>query len=239
MSDAPFHPTAHLYDIAYSHFDYERHAATVLGVIRQRCPDAASLLDVACGTGRHLELWAGDIADRAGLDVDPAMVGLARGRLPGVPVHEADMEDFDLGRTFDAVTCLFSSIGYMRTEGRLRRAVAAMARHVAPGGVLVIEPWLQEENLEPPYLRHHTIEQDDLILVRTNTHTVRDHVSRMQFAYVVTTPHGSEFFTEEHEMGLFTPEQFAAALAAAGLEGEWDPVGTWIERGLAIGVRAR
>ena len=41
----------------------------------------------------------------------------------------------DLGRTFDAVVCLFSSIGYVGTEERLRAAIGSMARHAAPGGM--------------------------------------------------------------------------------------------------------
>ena len=44
------------------------------------------------------------------------MLGIARHRLPGVPLHLADMRDFDLPERFDAVTCLFSSIGYLTTD---------------------------------------------------------------------------------------------------------------------------
>ena len=37
----------------------------------------------------------------------------------------------------DVVTCLFSSIGYARTTDRLNAAVASMADHLLPGGVLI------------------------------------------------------------------------------------------------------
>jgi trans-aconitate methyltransferase len=36
-----------------------------------------------------------------GLDVDPGMVDIARAKHPDVPIHVADMVDFDLGRRFD------------------------------------------------------------------------------------------------------------------------------------------
>ncbi len=59
------------------------------------------------------------------------------------------MTDFDLATTYDAVTCLFSAIGYVRTADRMQRAVACMARHVKPGGVLIVEPWLTPQDWKP------------------------------------------------------------------------------------------
>ena len=55
------------------------------------------------------------------------------------------MAGFERGRRFDVVLCLFSSIGYARDEERLRAAVAAMASHLEPVGLLVVEPWLAPE----------------------------------------------------------------------------------------------
>jgi SAM-dependent methyltransferase len=233
----PFHPTAHLYDLAYSGLDYEGHAATVEGIIRERSPGAASLLDVACGTGKHLEIWRDRFDRVAGLDLDAALLEVAAGRVPDVPLHHGDYTDFDLGETFDAVTCLFSSIGYARTPERLDAAVASMARHLAPGGVLVIEPWYRKEMLVPPWVRLHTVERDDVVLARSSVMEVGDTVSDMTMTYLVTTQDGTEHFTERHVMGLFTPEQFEHAVTAAGLGFEWDPEGTHLGRGLAIGVR--
>ena len=59
------------------------------------------------------------------------------------------MRSFDLGRRFDAVTCLFSSIGYLLTPEDLEQGIARMAAHVAPGGVLVVEPWFTPDAWRP------------------------------------------------------------------------------------------
>ena len=58
------------------------------------------------------------------------------------------MVDFDLGKQYDAVTCLFSSIGYTETVERLNRAVKQIARHLLIGGVTVIEPWFTPDQYE-------------------------------------------------------------------------------------------
>ena len=234
---APFHPTAELYDLVYSELDYEGHAVTVEGIIRSRNPEASSLLDVACGTGKHLEIWRDRFERVAGLDLDEALLAIAAERVPGVPLHHGDYTDFDLGEAFDAITCLFSSIGYARVPDRLDAAVAAMARHLAPGGVLVIEPWLQAEDIRLGSVRVLGRETDGLAVARTSVISVDGLVSDARFDYLISTPEGSEHRTEHHVMGMFTPDQFEHAFTAAGLAFEWDPDGTYLDRGLAIGTR--
>ena len=238
MMAGPFHPTAHLYDRVYGHLDYPGHAATIESIIRERTPAAASVLDVACGTGKHLEIWC-DRFDRVeGLDVDPAMVDIARRRVPDVAVHEGDFTSFDLGKTFDAVTCLFSSIGYAHTLERLDAAIAAMARHLAPGGVLVVEPWLTPDKIRPPWVRVLVAEADDCVMARTSRiqYDAESGISDMEFTYVVTSIEGSETFTERHVMGVRAPERHIEAAERAGLTAVFDPVGTYLERGLLIGT---
>ena len=68
---------------------------------------------VACGTGLHLEHLRKDY-EVEGLDISEEMLTVARDRLPGVPLHVADMAD--LGTCFDAITCLASSISHMLSE---------------------------------------------------------------------------------------------------------------------------
>ena len=50
-----FDKSAHLYDLAYSFKDYGGESTWVRNAVRTRTPQARSLLDVACGTGKHLE----------------------------------------------------------------------------------------------------------------------------------------------------------------------------------------
>ncbi len=116
-----FDKTADLYDLFYDFKDYAAEADAVREIVSARYPGARTLLDVACGTGRHLEALRASF-DVEGLDLDAGLLHVAAARLPGVPLHLGDMRDADLGRTFDVVTCLFSSIGYMQTPDELGRA---------------------------------------------------------------------------------------------------------------------
>lgn len=143
---------AEVYEIIYRSRgkDWAAEATGVAREIRSRKPDAASLLDVACGTGAHLKTFGEVFQHTEGLEIAEPMRDLAARRLPEVKVHAGDMRAFDLGRTFDTVVCLFCAIGYLSEVEDMRSAVAAMARHLVPGGVLVIEPWWFPEAPTPP-----------------------------------------------------------------------------------------
>jgi SAM-dependent methyltransferase len=228
-----FTRSARFYDAIYSFKDYAAEAARVDALIKERNPGARKLLDVACGTGKHLEHLRGRY-DAEGLDLDPELLAIARERLPEIPLHEGDMRTFDLGRRFDAVICLFSSIGYARTVEDLNRAVAAMAVHLEPGGVLLIEPWITPDAWEDDHLGAVFVDKPDLKIARVNLSERDGRLSRFVFHYLVLTSEGVERFEEPHELGLFARGEYAAAFSATGLEVEHDPEGL-MGRGLYIG----
>jgi SAM-dependent methyltransferase len=227
-----FSRSARIYDAIYESVrDYPREAAELDRLIQERRPGARTLLDVACGTGAHLEHLSGYEVE--GLDLDPEMLAVARERLPDVAFHEGDMVAFDLGRRFDAVVCMFSSIGYVRTEKRLRSAIASMARHLEPGGVLVVEPWLSPADWLDRHIGAVFVDEPELKIARMNVSQREGNVSIIEFEYLVGTPDGIERFTETHELGLFTVEEYLGAFRAAVVEADYDPEGP-MGRGLYV-----
>jgi SAM-dependent methyltransferase len=216
--------------------DYAAEADVVDGIVRARVPGASSLLDVGCGTGLHLQRFA-ELYDHAeGVDLDPSFVAAARAR--GLRVTVGDMRDFSLGRTFDAVTCLFSAIGHVGGVDDLRAAVASLAAHVAPGGVLVIEPWYSDEAWQDGHYGVEVNEGPDSTLVRVN-HSVSDgRVSVVHFAWTEASHRGIRHIDEQMRLTRFTGAEFAAAFEAAGLDATFDPAGLNTNgRGLWICLR--
>ena len=194
-----------------------------------------SLLDVACGSGQHVNFLKHRY-DVEGLDLEGGTAAIARQRNPGVTFHQGDMTDFELSRTFDAITCLFSAIGYATTESMLRRAIACMSKHLKPGGVLLIEPWFDPDTYCAGTVHATFVDRPDLKIARMNVSEVKDGISVIDFHYLIGTASGIERYEERHELGLFTHEQYTAALCDNGLEVTYDPKGV-TDRGLYIGVR--
>jgi SAM-dependent methyltransferase len=226
------------YDAIYGTMkDYARETQLIHELIRQyKQSPGNALLDLACGTGRHISFLRQNYSVE-GLDLDEQMLEIARQRNPGVVFHQADMVDFELGRRFDAILCLFSSIGYVKTVPRLRQALQTMRRHLSPGGVILIEAWLTPEKYQVGHVGSVYVNQPDLKIARMNISAVEDHLSVMDFHYLVGTPQGIDYFTERHELGLFTHEEYLAAFRDNALEVIYDPdPEKLMGRGLYIGV---
>lgn len=232
---------ADLYDRIHSHRskDYAGEAKIVADIVRARNHGAASVLDVASGTGSHLSHLRADFPDAVGLEQSPEMIEVAKRRVPEIVIHQGDMRNFDLGRTFDAVTLMFSSIGYVDDYPDLARTLVALVRHLDPGGVLVIEPWVFPETFTPDYLATDLV-RDEVGAVARFSHSVREgDAVMMDVHYLVADPdRGISHLTDRHRLALFTLEQYLAAFAAAGCPAEFvrsEPFG----RGLFIGVKHR
>ncbi|GAA5051554.1 class I SAM-dependent methyltransferase [Nocardia callitridis] len=232
---------ADIYDRIHAHRgkDYAGEARLVADLVRERNPGAASVLDIAAGTGNHLRYLRADFPDAAGLEQSPEMIATAKRRIPEITIHEGDMRDFDLGRTFDVVTLMFSSIGYVEDYADLERALAALSRHLTPGGVVVVEPWVFPDSFTPDYLATDLVRDDEGAVTRFS-HSVREgDAVVMSVQYLVATPEqGIHHLTDRHRLALFTRAQYLAAFATAKCPAEFvrpEPFG----RGLFVGVKQR
>ncbi len=232
-----FTKSAAFYDAIYSSKDYAKEAELARGLIEQykRAP-GNRLLDVACGTGQHAQYLREAYAVE-GLDLDAGLLEVARERLPDLTFHQADMVDFELGQPYDAVTCLFSAIGYVGTLERLNETLKTFAQHLRAGGVALVEPWIAPEQFHAKHVGAVFVDQPQLKISRINTSSVEDGVSTLHFHYLVGTPEGVDYFTEDHRLCLFTDAQYRAAFAGAGLETHYDAQGL-DGRGMYIGIKA-
>lgn len=105
-----------------------------------------SALDAGCGTGRVARELARRGVDAVGVDIDADMLATARRRSPELTWHCADLASVDLQRSFDVVL-LAGNVMIFLAPGSEERVVANMARHLAPGGVLVAGFQLQPGRL--------------------------------------------------------------------------------------------
>ncbi len=227
--------SAKYYDDIYGFRDYVGGAAAITTMIRENDPGARTLLDVACGTGKHFELWRDDFVVE-GLDLSADLLHTARARCPGIPFHETDMIDFELAERFDVVTCLFSAIVYVRTLDNARRSIACMARHLAPNGLLILEPWFTPETFWLRHLVANVVDQPDLKISWMYVGERRGALSLLDINFQIGTPAGISQFRELHEMGLFTNDEYVGAFQASGLhvKHRLDEI---FSRGLYIGVK--
>ncbi len=112
------------------------------------------VLDVACGTGvaaRGAAELVGPSGRVSGVDLNPAMIAVARGRAPDLDWRVADAGDLPYPEgAFDVVLCQ-SALFFFPDPGR---AVREMARVLAQGGVVALQTYagLDEQPAYGPFV---------------------------------------------------------------------------------------
>ncbi|MCB0593988.1 MAG: class I SAM-dependent methyltransferase [Lewinellaceae bacterium] len=229
-----FAESSEFYDLIYSFKDYAGEAAKIRQLLLSKSPGCQTILDVACGTGEHHKYLKNDfLVD--GLDLNATFLEAARKKNPAGSYHPGDMMDFQLSKKYDVLLCLFSSIGYVKTLENVRSTIRCFARHLNPGGLILLEPWLTPENWYKGKLHMLTYDKENIKICRMNKSETRGNASHIHFHYLLATKkHGVRHFEEVHELGLFTEQEMKNAFEMAGLAVEHEPEGL-IGRGLYIG----
>ncbi len=176
------------------------------------------VLEVGCGPGLRLAVlrqWRTKY-EVEGLDRDPQMLALAARRNPGVPLHQADLRDFNLDVRYDAILCLFGVIGYMADVGEMTESLTRMRQHLAPKGVLLLEPWLTPDLARDRFLRSDTAERPGLEVMRMNFTRVVGNKSLLTVHYLIGDEYGVRHVEELRELSLFTGDEYRQALRDAG-----------------------
>jgi len=196
-------------------------------------------LDVACGTGRHLEFLR-RTRPVCGVDLSPEMLRVARRRLPGVPLVSGDMRSFRLGKEFDVVTCLYSAIGHLRTEADLRRTFRNFARHLKPGGVAIVEPWIDPTEFHREMIHLVTHRGPKGTIVRLAYSRRRGKHSVIRYHYLIGEPGRGIRHLEETDIGLLVPrKRLLELMAQGGLQARFLRRGLPTGRGLLVGTKPK
>jgi ubiquinone/menaquinone biosynthesis C-methylase UbiE len=194
-----------------------------------------SLLDLACGTGGHIPYWR-DKYDVTGLDISTEMLALARGKYPDVEFVLGDMIGFSLSRQFDALVCLYGSIGFVRTPENLKKALQTFSLHLKHGGVLCLTPWSTKEEFIPKIVVD-TVKHPHVRIARMeNVKLKTPGIIEVEFHHLIGRDGKVTYHKQSIEIGLFSRKQYSGSINEAGLklvdyyQGPDVPMGAFIVR---------
>jgi SAM-dependent methyltransferase len=128
------------YALLYGHRDEtDARAWTDLILSRSALRPGDPLLDMACGRGRHAELFAAAGLRVTGIDISAPSIEEARSRVPDAEFQVHDMRLPFATSAFEAVVCLFTSIGYSHDRQDDLTALRNAHEALRPGGRFVLD----------------------------------------------------------------------------------------------------
>lgn len=128
------------YALLYGHRNEEDASALALPIMEWGgLKRGDRLLDMGCGRGRHAEVFSQAGISVTGIDLSEASIAAARARVPLGRFEVFDIRKPFAHEAFDAVVCLFTSLGYSPERNDDQQAVDAAAAALRPGGFFVLD----------------------------------------------------------------------------------------------------
>ncbi|MFW9818151.1 MAG: class I SAM-dependent methyltransferase [Candidatus Thorarchaeota archaeon] len=229
---------AKYYDLIYSWKDYKGEIKRIKKLIKKyKISEGKELLDVGCGTGKHLEYLKKDFSC-TGSDINTEMLEIARENIEGVNFTQADMITLDINKKFDVIISLFSSIGHVKTYENLEQTLHNFSKHLKKGGIVIIEPWLTKSIYDAGRPGMTTYDGEDIKIARLNTTKIDGDLSILEFYYLIAERNKDIVnYFEKHELGLFEIDKFLEYMTNSGLKPEFLKDGLMKGRGLYIGIK--
>ncbi len=208
---------AYAYDQALGRRFFRAVQRVLVKSLEERPPAEKTHLDVACGTGYAMELFARRGFRSVGVDLSLPMLRVARTRVWRLVC--ADMRALPLRRTFARITCLYDSLNHMKDRDDLVAAFRAVRARMSAESLFLFdvnhpdiypEVWGSKE----PFVASgadYRLEIDTLYRKRERlAHALVSGWAKVRGRRVE--------IREEHEQRAWSKSDLRAALREGGLE---------------------
>lgn len=235
---ANFGAYSEYYDLLYHDKDYEAEAAYTRSLIERHHPRARSVLDLGCGTGRHMLLLAENGYRMTGVDSSPGMLDAANAHLASASAAsqvriassgaaptflQGDVRTVRISQKFDVVVSLFHVMSYQTSNDDIKAALATIKEHLLPGGVSIFDCWHGPTVLTGrATARTRHVQNERIAVVRSAEPVLRPNQNCVEVNYrllITDKQSGHERqLRETHVMRYFFTPELELLLETVGLK---------------------
>jgi SAM-dependent methyltransferase len=194
------------YDMLYQHRDEDEAAAFITGLINYLHPQPnATILDAACGKGRHATYLASKGFDVTGIDLSFSAIKEAKSQEnEHLSFFRHDMRNKFRINYFDFIFNFYTSFGYFESIHEDEKCIRAFADGLKPGGKLIIDflnviPTLQ-----------NLVEDEYKVIGNVHFKITKSYVDGMITKKIVVTDNGKQytFFERVRALQLSSFEKY-------------------------------
>jgi SAM-dependent methyltransferase len=192
----------------------------------------ASVLELACGTGRLTIPIAQAGVEIVGIDLSPSMLAHARTKAEaaGVAIKfvEGDCRWFELGRKFGLIFMAFNSMQHLHEYASQAALFGCVRKHLAEGGRFIFDvfnPRMGFLALDPEERRPEREYEDPegngtIVLEHSTRYDDATQVSHIQWYFSRRSMNGLErdFRVEQLQMRCFFPQELDLLVRSQGFE---------------------
>lgn len=130
------------YDMLYKNKNYNVEADYIADLLHDESVTAGELLDVGCGTGKHLACMKAKGFSVSGVDLSQNMIQKAQQLLGNdVELQVSDAASFAFNKKFDVITSLFHVVSYLNDTDAVISSFKNIAKHLNKEGRFIFDFW--------------------------------------------------------------------------------------------------
>lgn len=209
---------SHWFDSPYYHLLYQHHnddeARLLIDNLFKRLKPAehATILDLACGRGRHALYMSRAGYDVTGLDISSSSIAYARQfEHEHLTFYQHDMRQLFRTNYFDYVFNFFTSFGYFKTEKEHLQTLRNIQLALKPGGYFVLD-FLNSDKVIAELIPEASVDQGSVHF------QIRRFVREGYIIKQIEVSDGDQSHRFEEQVRAFQLKDFQRMFQQVGLE---------------------
>jgi SAM-dependent methyltransferase len=203
------------YNLLYNDKDYYNEYIYIRDIIKKyrNEENIKEILDIGCGTGKHLLCFKKDGFNVSGVDASPDMLKEAQRVLNQTEnIVCCKAADFKFNKKFDVIISLFHVMSYQTDTMELEKVFLNVSNHLTDNGIFIFDFWYGPAVLsDPPVVRIKRLEDNKIRITRIAEPVLNYNENIVDVNYEILVENRKTYFLERiienHKMRYwFLPE---------------------------------
>lgn len=184
MISASYSKLARIYDRIMAHVNYPEWAKYISNLLQYSTIKIDNMIDISCGTGKHLENINLKKVRLFGSDVSQEMLYEAKKNLSAKPVSFISQDVFNVAikeNCFEAAIMLYDSVNYLFTEQEVIKVFNEIDRILKPNGIFIFDI-VTEEGLRESFDDYYESDSwEGIAYERHSSYSFKDNIQTNKF----------------------------------------------------------